>query len=596
MRNVTLMALLHAPLLAPDELALLRGIAPRVARRALEARVKAGEAGDVVASATRCHLYYLTAAGVTAAARLLEKEPEEIVGRYSLSERALLRRLPALPRLHAGRTVLFHLSTALADAGGALEDWRAYPVRWPYTRAGHRETLVLDGEATLHFADGARCVVGFLWDGDVDAPEDVLVARLGRLAAVRADAAYSPPHEARVPPVLLVTTDSARIPLGYRPGLLWTTTDILATSDPLAATWRSTSNRDVHNEGDALRAALDSLGRMPPRCTPTSTAPLPKTLTAPTARDVVRHRVARLQATPTTMHEPRDLLALPLVLPPRAWPLLRCVGEHPLLSRFDLAAILERDPFDTWDLLRALRDQGLCQVWRPQRYGHAWRYSLTTRGTALLAPAAGLSSADYRRRYGVLDDARRSGEHGLSYACGNIEHTDGINAVYLAFLAATRTHGGRLWWRGEWACTRTYRARDRRGVERKQTLRPDAELRYEGPGGSFRAFVEVDRANESATQLAGKVTQYFNYRTVSHDDHFAVLFITSGPKRGEGPLAWARVMSHDRHVPPLDVNATTAAALSTEGPWAPVWWGADGARRRLGPFGTPGATTLEMRR
>src|SRR5438270_7364193 len=113
MRNVTLIALVRAPLLAADELALLRGIAPRVARRALEARVKAGEAGGVVDPATRCHLYYPTAAGVKAAARLLQKEPEEIVGRYGLSERTLLRRLPALQRLRAGRTVLFDLSTAL---------------------------------------------------------------------------------------------------------------------------------------------------------------------------------------------------------------------------------------------------------------------------------------------------------------------------------------------------------------------------------------------------------------------------------------------------------------------------------------------------
>jgi len=597
MRNATLIALAHTPLLAPDDLALLRGIAPRVAHRALDARVRAGEAGDVVDPATRRHLYYLTAAGVMAVAPLMEGEPEEIASRYGLTERALLRRLPALERLRAGRLVLLQLAAALAGAGGALEEWRAYPVRWPFTRAGHTETLVLDGEATLRFADGARVVVGYLWDGDADgarvvvgylwdgdadAPEDAVATRLNRLATARACPAYSTPHALRVPPVLLVTADAARVPPGYRPGLLWTTTELLAVSDPLLAAWRSTSGRDESGEGCDLRAALNRLGMMPPRPTPASTVPVSTTLIAPTRGDALRRRAARVQAVPTNEPAPRDLLVLPLVLPPRAWPLLRCVGEHPLLSRFDLAAVLERDPFDTWELLRALRSHGLCKVWRPRRHGHAWRYSLTTRGTALLAHAAGLTPGDYRHLYGVLDDARRSGEHGLSYACGNIEHTDGITAAYLAFLAAARARGGTLWWRGEWACTRTYRARDQRGVERKYTLRPDAELRYDGPGGIVRAFLEYDREQEAPKRFAGKVAQYNAYRVAISDDGFTVLFVTPRPERGEIALAAARNIARTERRPLFDVHATTAAALADYGPWAPVWRDANGGVGSLG--------------
>jgi len=582
MRNATLIALARTPLLAPDDLALLRGIAVRVARRALDARVRASEAGDVVDPATRRHLYYLTASGVRAAAHLLAAEPEETASRYGLTERALLRRLPALERLLIGRLVLLRLAAALAGAGGALEDWHVYPVRWPFTRAGHKETLVLDGEATLRFADGARVVVGYLWDGDADVPEGVLAARLERLAAARACPAYSTPHAIRVPPVLLVTTAAARIPPGYRPGLLWATTDALAASDPLAALWLSTNGRDESGEGQTLRAALDRLGRMPLRPTPAAVVPVSTTLTAPTTGDALRRRTARVQAVPTNEPAPRDLLIFPLVLPPRAWPLLRCVGEHPLLSRFDLAAVLARDPFDTWELLRALCNYGLCNVWRPRRHGHAWRYNLTTRGTTLLAHAAGLTPGDYRRLYGVLDDARRSGEHGLSYARGNIEHTDGINAAYLAFLAAARACGGTLWWRGEWACTRTYRTRDRRGVERKYTLRLDAELRYDGPGGPLRAFLEYDREQEAPKRFAGKVAQYNAYRAATGDDGFAVLFVTPRPARGEIVLAAARDIARTERRPLLDVRATTVADLADHGPWAPLWRDANGGVGSLG--------------
>jgi len=590
MRNATLVALVHAPLLAPDELALLRGIAPRVARRALDARVRAGEAGDVVDPATRRHLYYLTAAGAMAAAHLMEAAPEEIAGRYGLSERALLRRLPALERLRAGRAVLVRLAVALADAGGTLEDWRAYPVRWPFTHAGRRDAFTLDGEATLRFADGARCSVGYLWDGDADAPAGVLAARLERLTVARSCPAYTTPYPTRVPPVLLVTASAARIPRGYRPGLLWTTTRALAMADPLSALWRSLSSRDANDEGQPLRAALDRLGRMLPRPTPAATMRVPTTLTAPRQPDALRKRTARVQASPRVEPTPQDLATLPLVLPPRAWPLLRYVGAHPFLGRRELATVLGRDPFDTWELLRALRAHGLCAAWLPRRSGHAWRYSLTARGTTLLARAAGLTPADYRHAYGVLDDARRSGEHGLSYARTNLEHTDGITAAYLVFLAGARARSGSLEWRGEWACTRTYHARDRRGAEHTYTLRPDAELRYNGSGGHFRAFLEYDREREAPKRFAAKVAQYDAYRADSGDGGFTVLFVTPRSERGEIALAAARNIARTERRPLLDVRATTAAELAAHGPWAPIWRDTGG---RVGAFDAGNGAVVE---
>ena len=577
MRDATLVALARTPLLAPDDLALLCAIGGRGARRALDARVAAGEAGYVADPAARRHLYFLTTAGVEAAARLLRADAGGLAGRYGLGEPALLRRLPALGRLVAGRAILLRLASALAGAGGALEDWRAYPVRWPYARGGRREALVLDGEATLRFADGARCVVGLLWDGDADAPAGALAARLDRLAGARSDPAYAPPYPTRVPPVLLATTSVARVPPGYRPGLLWATTGALAAADPLTVAWRGVSGPGGGDEGAPLRAALDRLGRMPPRPTPAAAVRVPTTGVAPRRPDAVRRRVARARARPTIEHTPQDLTALPLVLPPRAWSLLRCVGAHPLLGRHGLATVLGRDPFDTWELLRALRAHGLCAAWLPQGSGHAWRYSLTTRSTTLLARAAGLAPSDYRQAYDVLDDARRSGEHGLSYARTNLEHTEGIIAAHLAFLAAARARGGHLWWRGEWACTRTYRARDRCGVEHKYVLRPDAELRYDGPGGPVRAFLEVDRDQEAPKRFAAKVVRYDAYRADTGDDGFAVLFVTPRPKRGEIALAAARASARRGRHPLLNVRATTAADLADQGPGAPdlagcAWW------------------------
>jgi len=581
MREATLLALARAPLLAPDDLALLCCITERGARRALDARVAAGEAGYVTDPAARRHLYVLTVRGVEAAARLLRADPGELAGRYGLDEPALLRRLPALGRLVAGRALHLRLAHALTDAGGALEEWRAYPVRWPYARGGRREALVLDGEATLRFADGARCVVGLLWDGDADAPPGALAARLDRLAGARADPAYAPPYPTRVPPVLLATASAAHVPPGYRPGLLWTTTGALALSDPLTAPWRSASGRGGDG-ASGLRDALDRLGRMLPRPTPASAARVPTTGVAPRRPDALRRRAARVRTSPRTMSSPQDLAVLALALPPRAWSLLRCAGAHPLLGRHELATVLGRVPFDTWELLRALRAHGLCAAWLPRGAGHAWRYSLTARGTTLLARAAGLTPPDYRHAYGVLDDARRSGEHGLSYARTNLEHTDGIIAAHLAFLAAARACGGRLRWRGEWACTRTYHARDRNGIDHTYVLRPDAELRYDGPGSPVRAYLEYDRAREAPERFAGKVAQYAAYRADSGDDGFAVLFVTPRPERGEVALAAARAIARRGHRPLLDVRATTATDLAGHGPWAPIWRDTRGGVGALG--------------
>ncbi len=587
MRDATLIALVHAPLLAADDLAALCDIGQRGARRALDALVSTGEAGHVTDPATRRHLYYLTAAGVAAAAPLLDAGPDELTGRYDLGAGALRRRLPALPRLQAGRRVLLHLAVAMSHVGGALEGWRAFPVRWPYRRAGRTAMLALDGEATLRFADGVSCVVGYLWDGDPDAPPDALAARLEHLAAAQACPDYAPPGHTRVPPVLLVTARAARIPAGYRPGLLWTTVaalDAAGPAGPLAAGWTSAAGHDERGEARGLRAALDRLGIMAPRPTPGAAGRVRAPSTAPSGSDRLRQQAAVVRSVPSAESAHRDLLTLPLVLPPRAWPLLRSVGQHPLLDRHDVAVVAGGDPHDLWEVLRALCRYGLCQAWRPNAPGHgrAWRYSLTARGTMLLARGAGLSPGAYRRIHGLLDDARSPGERGLAYARGNLAHTDGITAAFLAFLVAARARGGNLRWRGEWACARPYLAPDTHGREKIYTLRPDAELRDEGPGGPLRAFLEIDRDTESAEQLAGKVDQYDAYRAHSGDDGFAVLFVTPSPKRGEGPCARAREIGRDRRRPPLDVRATTAALLSAHGPWSPIWRDAQGAIRPLG--------------
>ncbi len=344
MRETTLVALAHAPLLGADDLALLHGLGERGARRALEARVSAGEAGTIADPATRRHLYFLTAAGVAAAAALLGTTPDDLEGRYGLGERALLRRLPALRRLVAGRRVLLRLAAALEQADGALEGWRPYPVGWAFHRAGRRETLLLDGAATLRFADGRRCPIGYLWDGAAELPPAALAARLDRLAELQVDPGYALPQGPRVPPVLLVTAAPERLPAGDHPALLWTTAERLESSGPLVAPWWTTGRPGANRDARTLRAALELSGRRPPRPTPAPGAAPARNISAPGSPDGLRRHADRLHMMHGTGRAVRDLLSLPLVVPPRAWPLLHCVGQHPLLTRTDLATVPRRQP------------------------------------------------------------------------------------------------------------------------------------------------------------------------------------------------------------------------------------------------------------
>src|SRR5437763_7827554 len=204
MRYATLWTLVRLPFLSAADLAELHGISSRAARAQLARLCQVEIAAYVERPEAREHLYYLTATGIKAAARSAREDPDELTARYGLGERALLRRLPGLSRLVAGRRVLVALHRALRAAGGGLEDWQSWPVPWRAPQGPRWPALSMDGEATLAWPDeGGRCRSGYLWDGDGMMPPEVLHERLGRLEALRQSPAYTPPSTARVPPVLV---------------------------------------------------------------------------------------------------------------------------------------------------------------------------------------------------------------------------------------------------------------------------------------------------------------------------------------------------------------------------------------------------------
>jgi len=581
----TLWTLARYPFLSAEDLALLTGTHDRAARARLRRLAGAGLIECIHLPVTRAHLYYLTPIGIATAASGEETSPAVLAGRYGLGDRALLRRLPGLDRLVAGRRVLLALQCALVARGVAFDEWRAWPVPWPYTRGSQRRVLYLDGEGTIR-PPGPRAdrrPFGFVWDGDGAVPAAVLSEQLAHLDLLSVSPTYNGPHGPRVPPVLVVTTAPDRMPPGYRPSLIWTTCAEIEQDGLLDAPWRGTG---LHGDALPLLAALDQV----------STGVAHVRIGAPLARGgeqaggAAHVRPPQLQQRADALRQAAggtgSTTLLALVIPPRGVEILDVVGAHPLLPAADIARACALNAVDSWDVLGLLCRHHLVATWMPPRqrgrrahcrtaspvhHRRVRRYVVTTRGLRFLAARVGITPEAYRCIHGVLDDRAETAttakkRRGLRFARGNLAHTDGINQVYLALLDAARTTSAEVTWRGEWACTQPYED----GPD-LCTLRPDAEARYARPDGGRQFFVEVDRGTTRLEALQAKLARYDAYRAGTAQDHVTVLVVTTGYERGWEVLHLNETLLRDVGTRPLDLLVTTRAEVAERGAQAHIW-------------------------
>lgn len=612
MRSTTLYALAQCPFLSAVDLARYSGTGRPSATKALLRLLRRGEAARLVLPDRHghTHLYYLTPRGVAAAAAAVSYDPFALAAYYQLTEAGLRQRLPTLARLVRSRRVLLALRDDLADGGGQLRDWLSYPVRWRYTAGVRRRVYRLDGYGIVTPPTGPGWPVGYLWDGDPDEPMAFLADRLARLEAVRCAPEYGVGRRASVPPVLLVTADAARVPRDYRPGLLWTTTAEIACHGPLRAPWRAPSVGRI-----TPAPLLEALPRVAPpgeHRTPTDYA-LPardpggrasgdRPPTGRARRTVLTlAEQARAQVSDPLPARPGypDLVAY--ALPDAPCAVLRAVGAHPGLTAFETATVCGVSVRKARERLRVCLAQALVTSWAGAP-AHERRYGLTPRGTRVLAARSAVSPGLYARVHALLDDKAvdEYGKGRLTRLRRNAAHTAAVNAVYLAFLRGARARGGALTWRGEWACRHAYDMGPRslggwdgelEGQRRCGSLYPDAEARYAGPApGSRRLYyIEVDRDTEGLTGargLEGKFTRYLDYRRdlarrAAPPPPVTVLFVTTTDARATATIALTARLAIDRREQPLDLHATTFAALGRSDPWAPIWSDLSGAPHGL---------------
>lgn len=282
-------------------------------------------------------------------------------------------------------------------------------------------------------------------------------------------------------------------------------------------------------------------------------------------------RHGALERTPT----PAGHLAL--AIPPRATTALEVIGCFPLLRAPQIAEVCACPAARTRETLALLAAHDLVD---PQECGkeRVGRYVLTERGLRLLAARAGVPVATYREAYGMLEDRELGVRHGLDFAAANLAHTTALQEVFLSFVRAARAQGGRLSWRGEWACVRTF---EREG--KQHLLRPDAEAEYADGAQHLHIIVELDRSTSPLGDIAAQLTRYHWYaqtlmdatlpgRHHSNQPRVLVAFVaTKSDARAQNIIVTANTVAlvEGRNV--LDVRATSLRRLVRRGALGRIW-------------------------
>jgi hypothetical protein len=288
-----------------------------------------------------------------------------------------------------------------------------------------------------------------------------------------------------------------------------------------------------------------------------------------------------------------------LALSSAALAMLRGIATQPLLRRPHLAHLLGTDARQARRLVAALRTQGLVRDEADGVY-------VTQAGLALLAAAAGLPTADYRRLTATAGGrlpgpGGRRGTRALGLLAHHRRHTQGVTILRLAFTSAIDAWRGQpearlAKWEGP-ACRPVFFATDdpdlvawRRGwagpggrddLTEFGKVEPDAVAWLTLGDGrdqrTLRLLIELDFATEGPRRLARKLRHYAGWAANRRDDQ-AVLFIVPTDRR---ELLVRRVTAEVEACSPEDVPLLTTSfdLLARYGALGAIWRDGRSGRR-----------------
>jgi hypothetical protein len=263
---------------------------------------------------------------------------------------------------------------------------------------------------------------------------------------------------------------------------------------------------------------------------------------------------------------------------------LGLVARHPLLEHRQLAALLDTSATRVGRLVGELTAAGWVRSFQPATNPPVplWPGQNRPRQVSLveLTPAGRREAA---RRL-LLPASLAVRHHGLlgsqkdrRFAC-HLAHTLGANAVFVAFVEASRRLNGRGQddaleeWRSAAACARG-------------RFRPDGYGCYRRGQVRFGFFLEFDRGTEKPREHAAKLATYYRFRDsggAARDyTGLPVLLVVATSELAEGRFAEQAHLAAQRHSgQPLPVFLTTTSRIRADpdGVLGAIWrgpgWGA----------------------
>lgn len=569
--------------------------------------------------ATNCCVYHLSNLGLQVLAAHKHTDPTEMARLWVTDEHGLLRLLPRLASLvtlqECINGLVAYAPEALAEQGHRSE------VRWHWVRDyAHRfsyreKPLRCTADAVLFLR--VRPAAGFgtsaqeqwyslylLLDAEI-ASDSVLKQRVGRLLCYRESVERWPVYQ-HFPPVVVLVSIPRRMehwqwaareaatalhvaPLSGAIACPPEKQD-MASGNPWLFSWKrlgtsgSCTLRDVLHPVPVEAIPPDILNRHSTTCVvPEESSRGDGSATASThtkrkqTKTIVGnylHRAKAVQkghmAGSSAEREIKALLALGLGQ--RHTELLTLLFTHPLLSVYEIAALLGRAANSIERYLGLLRSQG-CIEPLVSEVGQRWR--LSDRGLRLLA------ATQYVSIHSIAIVEERTGEaslvqRGIDVLLRHLEHTAGIYGFFasLSLAASQERLQGRehhlLWWETGPSCERRYPDH-----ERWHNFRPDAMGEYQAGERYVRFWLEWDRATMGTRDLFAKFKTYTQY-TTSHEwfkeQHVMPHLLVVVPCK-EQEMRIARIVEDVRmNTPGLVILTTTATRLADVGPLAEIWY------------------------
>jgi hypothetical protein len=279
---------------------------------------------------------------------------------------------------------------------------------------------------------------------------------------------------------------------------------------------------------------------------------------------------------------------------------LALLGRHPLLTRVQLAALLNTRPARIGRIQAVLAKRGWLSQITPTSIpaittAELQRNAVDRLGLAVLT-RAGTREAARRlllpvpqavRHHGLIQDRPRQ------RFLRHLAHTVGANAVFVAFVRAarevTRCGGDDALeeWRSAAACTRG-------------SFRPDGYGSYRRGADRYGFFVEYDRGTERPHEYAAKLAAYYRYRDSrrANMDYvgFPSVLVVTTRDAAEARFAREAYLASERHGGgrlPLLLTTTRRIEIHPQGILGPIWRTADtpGHREPARRYWLPGGAT-----